>query len=162
MFKMLFKLSICLFLAFAHYLSAKQLLCGPKQAWLAQTDGWTRKAHGSSRGWPMCPIGKLLFGYSNRQAFVWLYWFWMLVCSILMGLLARRAKRLYASIFLLIAVLRCVWAAAGAFFGPFGPKGRKAVRGTLFLGFWWIGMDLDGFGWIWMDLNENRGKSKRI
>ena len=28
MFKMPFKLSICLFLAFAHYLSAKQLLCG--------------------------------------------------------------------------------------------------------------------------------------
>ena len=71
------------------------------------------------------------------------------------------------------------------FNGPFGPKGRKAVRVNIFtnssvevcLGcrrrlfrafrpegpkgcsrntISGILMDLDGFGWIWMDLNENR------
>ena len=50
-----------------------------------------------------------------------------------MGLSARRAERPYAIIFIIIALLRCVWAAAGAFF--------------------WIWMALDGFVWIWMDLD---------
>ena len=43
-----------------------------------------------------------------------------------MGLSARRAERPYASKFLIIALLRCVWAAAGAFFS--GLSARRAER----------------------------------
>ena len=42
-----------------------------------------------------------------------------------MGLSARRAERPYASKFLIIALLRCVWAAAGAFFSGRRPEGPK-------------------------------------
>ena len=42
------------------------------------------------------------------------------------GLSAQRAERPYASNFLIIALLRCVWAAAGAFFS--GLSARRAER----------------------------------
>ena len=58
------------------------------------------------------------------------------------GLSARRAERLYAVIFLLIALLRCVWAAAGAFFRAFRPEGPKGCSRNTISGIW---MDLDGF-----------------